>query len=200
MSKSTNRLKAVITESGKLEEINLEKRKLTIDKVRLIKKEFLKIGFSRIEVDGSTTSVSEDHKAPVHIDLKSRFKSLSPHLGLLCDYLSTRQIKDINNYDPELVESFIVTGISIGGGDDNDGIILSGYKLTKSGRAIILNTPFTLIEEVEETRYRYMDSLMEKVKELIKEVELYLGGKRGEEPQGTLDFPPEAEDEDELSI
>jgi len=175
-------------------EIIPEKKKrqvgsVVIKKMKLVKKEFITLSYSRIEADGSTTNVNEDHKAPVHNDLKSKFQSLSVHLALLCDYLSTRQIKDINAYDPELVSNFFVTGVSIGGNDDDEGIVLTGYKITRSDKAVILNTPFARIEEVQETKYRYMDDLTGKVDELQKEIELYLGGKRGPDPQGSLEFP-----------
>lgn len=169
---------------------------LMISKVKLVKKEFLSIGYNRIDTDGSTIVVNEDHKSPIHPDLKAKFLALRVHLALLCDYISTKQLKDIAAYNQELVENFTVTGISIGGKDDNEGIVLTGWKKTNNNKVVILNTPFARLEEVEETRYRYMDDLSCRIDELLKEVELYVGGKRGESPQQELNFGSSAEDED----
>lgn len=170
---------------------------LMISRVKLVKKEFLSISYNRIDTaDGSTVVVNEDHKSPVHPDLKAKLLALRVHLALLCDYISTKQLKDITAYNQELVDNFTVTSISIGGKDDNKGIVLTGYKKTNNNKVVILNTPFARLEEVEETRYRYMDDLSGRIDELLKEVELYVGGKRGESPQQELNFGGASEDED----
>ncbi len=204
MAKNSDKSKLRVAEDGNLEEAGStkpekkDKKKqpasvLSFSKVKLVKNTFLTIVYSRIEKDGSTTAITENHKAPVHEDLKKKFEGMGIHLALLCDYLSTRQIKDISAYDPELVETFHVSSVSIGGNDDDEGIVLTGHKITKRKVAVILNSPFARIEEVEETKYRYMDDLKSKVDSLLEEVKLYLGGKRGPDPQQSLEFP-----EDEL--
>lgn len=177
--------------NGKLKAVTADK--IHIEKVKLEKGETLEITYSRIEKDATTTSVSESHKAPVHPDLKNCFKALCIHLGILCDYISFGQVKKIDNYDPKLVEKFNVSGISIKGGDDDAKIVLTGHKLNKSGKAIILNTPYTRVDEDEETGYKFIDNLVTLKDNLIREVQLYLGGKRGEEPQGSLDFPEDTD-------
>jgi hypothetical protein len=174
------------------------KSALTIEKVKMVKNDYLKVDFSKIEPDATTSSDSYENKMrPVHPDCRAAFKNLSVHLGLLCDYLSTRQIKEIDKYDQELVEAFHVTGISIGGGDGEEGIVLTGHKITKSGKAVILNSPFTRFEEDEKTVYRHVDNLRTRVDAVIQEAKLYLEGKRGEEAQQKLEFP-EKENEESL--
>lgn len=168
------------------------KDSLTITKVKLVKKEFLSIDYTRIEPDATTASDSYENKMrPVHPDCRAAFKALAIHLALLCDYISTKQIKEIDKYDPVHSEKFNVTGVSIGGGEGEEGVVLTGHKITAKGKAVILNSPFTRFEEADDTAYRYVDDLRAKVDAVINEAKAYMDGKRGEDPQGKLEFEEE---------
>ena len=170
---------------------------MTVEKVKLVKGESLIVSFSKIEADATTSNDSYENKMrPVHPDCRNAFKALAIHLGLLCDYISTQQVKDISKYSTDLVDKFIVTGVSIGGADEERGIVLTGRKVTKSGKHVILNSPFTRLEEAEGTAYRYVDDLNEKVQTVIEEAKAYMAGKRGEDPQGTLEFPEDNAEEE----
>lgn len=210
-AKSENKLKAVkdevnpeengqVSTAGKTTddlakelEINKPKRipgTVTIEKVKLGKKDSLVILLSTIEADGSTTKDSKTSGRPCHPDLKAALSSLSIHWAILNDYLSVRAVKDINDYDRELVETVHVSGISIGGNDGEEGLMILGHKFSRRKKAIIINTPFERFEEVSETRYKYMDDLESKIGILFKEVEQYLdGSKVGENPQQQMEFP-----------
>lgn len=123
-------------------------RSVTITSVKINKKDELIIGISKIESDGSTTKYPEEHKGrTAHPNLKFAFDSLRPHLALLCDYISTQQLKDIKHYSPQQVSNFVVRGISMNG----EGYVISGHKIRKDKKTVGLNTPYTLIEEDEKT-------------------------------------------------
>lgn len=168
---------------------------INIEKFKLIKGEFPEITFSRIEKDATPTSVKESHKTPVHPDLLNSLKSLCIHLGLICDFLDTKDIKKIEKYDESLIDKFRVTGISIGGSDGEEGVVLTGQKINKKGMAVILNSPFTRFEESPDTAYKFVDDLREKVDVVIEEVKAYMNGSKvGEEKQGKLDFGVDQEE------
>jgi hypothetical protein len=177
------------TQHGKHKASPLVNPKLIITKVKILKEEVI-FGFSKIEKDATTTICpAETHKSIPHPDFRQAMQAMAVHLGLLCDYLSTQQIKDIDKYDPELVEKFVVTGISLRAKQDNEGIVLMGRKITKRDSSVTLNSPFTRFEENEETAYRYIDHLMGLKEILIDEAHQYLAGKHGEEAQRELVFP-----------
>lgn len=159
-------------------------------KTKIVKKgESLTVEYSRQEKDGSTTIISEEHKAPVHQDLKNAFFGLHVHFAILSDYLTVKVIKDIRNYDSDLIEPFTVSGVHRGGAEDEEYIILTGHKLTASGKAVIINTPMLKLNDEEGNGYKHLDHLIERVEFCEKEVKAYLAGKHAPEPQTSLDFP-----------
>lgn len=162
---------------------------VTYRKIKLDKKGFLAVDISTIEADHSTTKDSKSLSRPVHPDLRKALAAFAIHYGILNDYISTRSVKDPKKFPPELVKSYHISGISIGGADGEEGIMITGHKNTRRKKALILNTPFERFEEVAETRYIYMDDLLEKVDYLTKEVALYLSGEKvGEDNQLELGF------------
>jgi hypothetical protein len=173
---------------------------LNISKVKIVKGQFLEISYSKLEKDATSAAISEKHESPVHADFRTSLRALAIHLALRCDYITAQQVKSIDKYDQGLAEKFHVSGISIGSGKSGDGVVLTGHKITKSGEAIILNTPFTRYEEDSKTAYRYIDDLQNKVDAVISEVQLYLGGKRGDLQQLALELPDTEEKEEEEAI
>lgn len=140
--------------------------------------------------DGVTSN--EVHKAIIHKDLQDGVDALGLHLAIMTGYISSNVIEDIAAPDLKLAEKFHVNGYSIGGDDDNQGIVISGYHILRNGLAVILNTPFSRFEVAPESRYVYMDDLMARVTNIEKEISLYLSGeKRGTPAQGEMDFKEE---------
>lgn len=168
---------------------------IVIEKMK-IKNDHLTVTFHRPEADSTTTIGSESRKSIVHADLKTALQACRIHLGLLCDFISTKQLKDINEYNPDIVERFHVTAISISGSEDDQGVTLTGHKIIeKNGKALILNSPYTRFEENPETAYKYIEDLRTCVNDVMSEVRQYMdGSKLGEEVQGKLDLP-DPEDE-----
>lgn len=164
---------------------------ITVEKVKLLKggTEGAEVTLSIIEADGSTTSDQKNLSRPAHEDLKTAFSELRVHLGLMCGFISRKQLKDIRAYTEESISTFSVHGISIRNKGGNEGVTIIGANKPELGGRVGLNTPFTRFDEVEETRYRYMDDLLEKLEVIKDEVLQYVNGtKVGEAPQPELPF------------
>jgi hypothetical protein len=161
---------------------------IKILKAKIVKKETLSVEYSREEKDKSITIVSEEHRAPIHQDLKNAFIGLHIHFAILSDYVRVKQVKDIDSFDSDLIEGFSVSCLHKGGTEDESYIILTGSKITASGRAVTINTPILKIEEESEKGYKYLDELLERVEHVENEVKEYLRGKHAPETQTSLNF------------
>lgn len=168
-------------------------------KMKLVKKEKLSVEYSRVEKDRSVTIISEDHAAEVHQDLKDAFIGLYIHFAILSDYLTVKQVKDIRTFDSDLIEPFTVSCVHQGGAEDESYIILTGSKITASGRAVTINTPILKIQEEEEKGYKYLPELLERIKQVEKEVREYLQGKHAPETQQSLSFPDQDEKKNKVT-
>lgn len=124
---------------------------------------------------------------PVHKDLTQSFQNLAIHLVILTGFVSTKQVKNIETPKPELIEGVHVNGISVKSGDD-PGVVISGHRIhPDSGKAVILNTPFTRLNEGDETAYKFVEDLQEKLDRAVKETSAYEDGtKLGDDPQLTM--------------
>lgn len=171
---------------------------VTIEKVKLVgKKDQLEVNVSVIEQDGSVTKDIKSSNRPVHKDLKSKLAAFAIHWGILLDYVNPNALKgDIKKYDEALVKNITVTSISIAGKEGEEGITITANRKTRRGKFANINTPFERFEEVQETRYKFMDDVEKKWEGLQREVELYLSGEKvGESPQGKLEFEEGSQEE-----
>ena len=136
------------------------------------------------DVDGSET-----HRALIHQDCQAAIDALAIHLAILTFYVKTGEVQDIAAPEPELSEKFHVNGYSIGGDDDNPGIVISGHHNGPNNLAVILNSPFRKFDENPGTRYEFMDDLQARVRVIESEIESYLNGdKRGTAAAPELPF------------
>jgi hypothetical protein len=127
-------------------------------------------------------TVDKTGNKPVHPDLKRAMGGFAPHLAVLTEYLTDKQTQE-----KETLEKFVITGYSIGGKEGEEGVTITGYRKTKRGGTVTLNSPFTRFDEAPESRYILMDDLQEKIDLAEKEVLAYLfEGKKGVDPQGSL--------------
>lgn len=167
---------------------------MTFQKVRLHKTKKgngLVLTYEKQEGD-ETFDVIETHKAIIHKDLQAALDVLAIHLAVSCNYVKARQVKDIASGERELAEKFHINGYSIGGDDENPGIMILGHHTCPDGLAVILNSPFRKIDVAPESRYTFMDDLVARVEVIESEINQYLdGSKRGESTQGTLDLKDE---------
>lgn len=158
-----------------------------IEKAKLVKGETLDYNYTKTDDKGAKSKVTESLKAPVHGDLKQAYANLDIHLAIMCGYLTPARIKEIAMPAPELSEGFHVTSFSLGGDEDDPGVVISGHYLKPDGKPVILNSPFYRFEGSEQSRYIFMDDLQERIERLDTEIRAYVGGsKRGEDPQLNL--------------
>lgn len=157
---------------------------IQIKKAKLVKDNKLEVGFTRSD-NGETVYVNERHNAVAHPDLLAALASLRVHLGIISECIEPP--KSIKKYPVELVEKLKVTAYSIGGKDD-EGFVLTGQKILSTGKALIMNTPFTRFEEDEESVYRYTDDLQKCLDAVETEVMEYLNGKHAPDPQMEMAF------------
>lgn len=175
-------------------------KSLSIAKVNLNGKGFLTIILNKLESDSSSTAVTEEHKnRTAHPDLIECFNNLRIHFALLHESISIQQLKRIDDYNPDLVEKYHVTSIRIKEKNASEGYVISGYKTLSNGKTTPgFATPFTMKEEEESSRYKYMPELSEVVDELLTEVDLYRSGEKvGDAQQPELGFPADNDDEND---
>lgn len=179
----------------------------TEQNITKVKKLKLKNGFGLVltyekKSIGDKVDGNEKHDALIHSDLLNGIDSLAIHLAIMTGYVKPAQVEDIAMPSPELSATFHVNGYSLGGNDDNQGIVVSGHHIVPgSGLAVILNTPFRRFDENLATRYPFMDDLQARIRVIESEIEQYLAGtKRGEPIQAELDLKdPAAADPDAMN-
>lgn len=130
--------------------------------------------------------------AVVHDDMSEAFRLLNVHLAIIDDafkYISKKSLTLDQLQDHEIAEGFGVTGIKISGSDENEGIILIGYKDVTTG-IISLESP-----KISATSgYAFYDELKEAIDKVIMEVEDYMNGKAAaKEEMPELPFPTEGD-------
>src|SRR5262249_52810606 len=92
------------------------------------------------------------------------------------------------------LDKFTVVGYSIGGKEDDQGITITGYRLTDRGKTFTFNSPFERFEQSDESQYKYMEDLQDVVADIEEEVLQYLKkDKRAPDPQREINFPDQGE-------
>lgn len=131
-------------------------------------------------MEKTSKEITEKNDAPVHEDLSNAFKALHKHLPILCDYVKATKIKPEMfgqaDHTFDWVVDFEVTGFSIGGSDEHEGVVLIGNKSLKSGKQVNLTSPFIKFNDEEE--YRYCGELSSDIYGCIYEVKEYLFNKK----------------------
>lgn len=134
---------------------------------------------------------NEECDGPVHQDLKDALAGLAVHLALLTDYLSENKAKD-----KELISAFNVTGYSLSG-EDHDQVIITGYKNTKRGTAVILNNPLFRMGLADKDSYMLIGHLENQIALCNEETTKYITGeKRGPQVQNVLDFDGDGKEDE----
>ncbi len=154
---------------------------IDIKKAKLIGHLFIEATYNVKDlVEKTSKTITEKNDAPVHEDLANAFKALHKHLPILCDYVKTSKIKPEvfakadNTFD--WVAEFEVTGFSVGGSDDSEGVVLIGNKAVKNDKQVNLTSPF--IKFNDEDEYRYCGELSSDIYTCIHEVKEYLFNKK----------------------
>jgi hypothetical protein len=136
------------------------------------------------ESGDSPAEIDRKCKNPCHPDLVAALQALVPHLAIMTEYVQAKNVGKAS----DLQDKFVITGYSIGGKTDEEGIVITGYRRTGKG-IVTLNTPFCRFDEDPKTRYILMDELEVKLKPIEREISAYLKGeKKGTKAQGELDM------------
>ena len=148
-----------------------------------------------------TNEVTKKCASLVHDDLITALKSLVPHMVKICDFAGSDIIKESNIESAfTLAEEFPqyeITGFSIGGIDDNEGVTLIGQRKFDSGKVLNIVTPF--IKYTDED-YKFGDELASVIEGCIYEVEQYLFGDKFAVKKLQMDFNENNESEVTVTI
>src|SRR4051812_41190153 len=109
-----------------------------IIKAKLVDRLFVEAEFNEViqtkdgdEVDTVIDEGAKKCRRIAHPDLVAAFDALTPHLPLLCEVLGEDKLLEA---DDVKLESFTVTGFTIGGEGEHEGVTLIGRKKLKSGK------------------------------------------------------------------
>ncbi len=153
-------------------------------------------GTKRVDVGGTISRTGDN---AIHDDLKSAFAKLTPHLALIAEMVddvdSTRFDKFISGVitDDTLAEMFKyfkVTGFSIGGSGESEGVTLIGQKELTTSKILNITTPFTKWDDGD---YKYVSELAEAIESCKHEVIEYLNGKMAPPAQVEMEFEEQEE-------
>lgn len=148
----------------------------------------VEIKYTTRKKDGTLKVVTENHESEPHPDLILSLANLRVHFGLLTGYLPLKAVKKIDSPAEDIVESFNVTGFSVKTGED-EGVVITGGKTLENGKYVPVNTPFTRFGESDETAYKFLDDLEDKIKRASEEVHAYQhDDKWADQPQQSLPF------------
>lgn len=178
-----------------------------MDKEIEIKKAKVKSGmFLAYEYSERTLSaqnnVTMSSDAPIHPDLESAFKKSVPHFALLTEEVSQGiAAGTIEQNEPfhELLDKFTVTGFSLGGSGDSEGVVIIGNKELVTGKKVNFNSPFQTFYDDSSEAYPYTHQLKQDVNAVIYEVEQYMDGKQADPPMRSLFDGFDDDDDDDES-
>lgn len=162
--------------------------KIEITKAKILNGPKVEIDYIKTDDQGRVSEHEDRYKNEPHPDFRKAFAALAPHAALLAEFIDEGEIKNIKTPDTEKFSAFAITGFTIGGSDEKEGVILTGQKTLRTGKKMSFNTPQTNLNAEGEGAYVFIDDLWEKLREAKKQASLYLGGYYAVDPQLPLDF------------
>lgn len=168
---------------------NIKPMEMEFKKIKLIKSAKAHIVYSLNEADGKKKTITEDSDAKPHEDFIHAMDRIRVHFAILTGYLKPADVKDPETFTGPagFLEGFKVSSVSISGEEEDQGVVISGHRnLPVSNKAVILNSPFTRINEDDKTRYKFMDELVDQLDEIKGEAKKFIGGKFEADPQQEL--------------
>jgi hypothetical protein len=137
--------------------------------------------------DGKGDTIKRDPEGPkyAHPDLIKVFEDLAIHLGTLTEYNEYTDLEE----DPTKLKKFNVTKVTLSGGGEHEGVILTGTRSLKDNRMQKLESVFTKLTPAH-SHYAYAGNLSNEANALFMEADAYLNGK----------FVAEIVDPDQLSM
>lgn len=138
-------------------------------------------------------TVTIEGKNIVHKDLEACFTELVPHLAFLCEQKEADGKQSFDELPDDILNTLEVSGFSIGGDGDSEGVTLTGKRFLKSKKVLNLNAPFTMFSNDNE-EYNYSFELMESINACKYEVEQYLTAKKWAIVQQELPFDGDSQE------
>lgn len=164
---------------------------ISITKIKVLKEKG-ELNFTKTLADGKHSDDSSAPEWEIHPDLKEEIKKLRIHMATLTDHLDAGKMKDINKVDENKYDCYHANGYSISGKEGQEGVVITGYKILKSGKPLTINTPFERFEAEDGKRYLFMDELYDQLGLIEKEAIDYLNGdKKAPSPQMAMEFNEE---------
>lgn len=167
----------------------------TIKKAKLNSVGYLEVEFEQkvISEDNETFTFESAQKCTwsPHNDLLLALDALKPHLAVLCEQVEN--MFEITTYEKafnqphQLLSKLKVTGFTIGGSDEHEGVTLIGRRVLANNRVLNLVSPFCKWED-EHNGYEYSYELAAIISNLQNEVIEYLNGKKAPAAQLSLEF------------
>lgn len=127
--------------------------------------------------ENGTTTV--EGKNLVTSDLINAFSKLNPHAALLTEQKEVDGIESVDEVPDIIGQVLDVTGYSIGGDGDNEGVTLIAKRFLKTGKVLNLCAPFTMFNNENES-YINAFELEQEIQSCEFEVKEYLFNKNDE--------------------
>jgi hypothetical protein len=129
-----------------------------------------------------------------HKDLTDALDLLRAHLAIICDLKEAKGM-DLGELDDdkEALAKLKISGFSIGGNDEHEGVTLIGQKTLPSKLVLNIIAPFTKYQD-ENNGYEYGVELQATISHCCNEAEMYLDGKIAPSAQQSLEFPKQGDD------
>lgn len=144
-----------------------------------------------VEIDAPGATV----KHPPHPDLMRALGMLSVHFANLCEQLhvdpAADDEEDIQQHTA-IVDRFPVRGIKFKEEGDKSGVTIWGFRRLHTKQPVNMKAPFVKFNDANPT-YMHVELFEEHCEAVRSELALFLEGKRGEEPQKEMQFPPDSE-------
>lgn len=156
-----------------------------IKKAKIVNDSFLEVEYEEIGFENEqkfTNKLSFTGGQRVHSDLKKSFESLVPYLVDMCEL-----VEFIDAQVPGNVIRYSVTGFSIGGSDEHEGVTIIGRKSLLSKKVLNLVSPFAKYDP-ETSDYEYCSELKAAIAFASVEVVAYLEGKHEPSKQMSLEL------------
>lgn len=157
------------------------------------------------DVTNSNTTASD---APIHDDLRHAIRNLIPFFAHICEEISDIGLIEDAIENPEVhlerkaddpedkiypLLKYRVTGFTIGGKADTEGVTITGNKRLDSGGIVNFNTPFMNFE----SDYKFIGDLYAAIENAKQEVFEYMQGKQAPKSQQLGIFEGQEEEEEE---
>ena len=145
-----------------------------------------------------TNEINKKCNMIVHEDFIKALEGLKVHFALLCDLREVNNFPvdfgdEIEKFDYETyLEKIKITGISLGGEDENAGVVIIGQKELSGGGVLNIITTFTRFD----SDYSHCNTLEQAVNNLVYEAEQYLFEQKWGVKQLELPFDDFAEEDE----